>query len=92
MYVHPTFRPTSLREARLAVRDEGVRVTSAVGHADTAVVVGSLLGIDVPCQRRNVTLRKGCVLLVAQVVGGRLPEGATELPEGVKIEFWEVWL
>lgn len=62
---------------------------SCIGHPDTAAVVSDMLGFEVPCARVNVTLRKGDVLIVAQLMGGRLPEGATKLPEGFKIK-WKV--
>lgn len=57
---------------------------SVVGHADTANVLG------VECNRANLKLQKGDVLLVAQLVGGRLPEGATTLPEEFSFKFFEV--
>lgn len=54
---------------------------SAVGHADTANVLG------VPCNRINVRLHEGDSLVVAQLQGGRLPEGTTTLPEGFHFKF-----
>jgi len=61
---------------------------SCVGHPDTAAVISSQLGVDVPCQRVNVSLReKGDQLLVGQLTGGRLPEGAKSLPEGFAIQY-----
>lgn len=60
---------------------------SAIGHADIAAVVSGMLGIDVPMNRVNLALKTGDVLVVAQYVGPRLPEGATTLPEGAKIVF-----
>lgn len=65
-------------------------VVSAVGHADTAAVLSGILGIDVPACRANVKLCKGDKLYVAQLLGGRLPEGATTLPEGFTLTFLEV--
>jgi len=59
---------------------------SFVGHADTAAVLG------VPYNRGSLTLRPGDVLYVAQLVGGRLPEGATTLPEGFSFRFFRVTL
>lgn len=59
-------------------------IISAVGHPDTAAVLG------VPCNRINVSLEKGDTLYVAQLVGGRLPEGCTTLPEGFSFKFFEV--
>ena len=64
--------------------------TSAVGHPDTASVVGDIIGIDVPMNRISVNLNKGMTLIVAQLTGGRLPEGATTLPEGFSIKFVKV--
>jgi hypothetical protein len=60
--------------------------TSAVGHADLAAVLG------VPMNRINVTLTEGDTLYVAQVIGGRLPEGTTTLPSGFQIKLMRVTL
>lgn len=59
-------------------------IISAVGHADTANV------LNVPCNRINVSLKKGDTLYVAQLIGGRLPEGSTTLPEGFTFKFLKV--
>ena len=59
-------------------------LTSAVGHQDTANVLG------VEMNRINVTLKKGDVAFVAQLQGGRLPEGSTTLPEGFSFKFIKV--
>lgn len=61
--------------------------TSVVGHADTAAVFSSVLGVPVPANRATVTLNKGDALLVGQYRGPRLPEGATTLPEGAAIDW-----
>lgn len=61
--------------------------TNAIGHADTAAVVGSILGLDLQANRVNIALNKGDALVVAQLVGGRLPEGSTTLPEGFQLVF-----
>ena len=65
-------------------------VISCVGHADTARVLTSLLGREVPCNRESISLMEGDELYVAQIVGGRLPEGATTLPEGYELKFIKV--
>lgn len=65
---------------------------SVIGHADTANVVSDILGIEVPMNRVSVKLNQGDILYVAQVTGGRLPEGATTLPEGMAITFVKVVL
>lgn len=61
-------------------------VTSAVGHQDTAAVLG------VPFNRISVQLVSGDVLYVAQLTGGRLPEGSTTLPEGFAFQWVKVTL
>ena len=61
--------------------------TSAVGHADTAAVFSSVLGVEIPCNRATVALKEGDVALVGQYSGPRLPEGATTLPEGATIKW-----
>lgn len=65
-------------------------VESYIGHAETAQVVSAMLGLEVPAQRRFGTLVPGETAIVAQVIGGRLPEGATTLPEGMSIQFFQV--
>ncbi len=66
---------------------------SAIGHADTAAVVSGLLGLDLPANRVNVQLGKKDRCVVAQLMGGRLPEGSTSLPESMQIKFFcvETW-
>ena len=54
---------------------------SYVGHRDLA----NLLHVDY--NRESLKLREGDVLLVAQIIGGRLPEGATTLPHNVSIKY-----
>ena len=63
---------------------------SAVGHADTAAVFSSVLGVTVPCNRATVALKEGDVALVGQYSGPRLAEGATSLPEGAAIKWMVV--
>lgn len=54
---------------------------SAIGHQDTANVLG------VTMNRINVSLKSGDVFYIAQLQGGRLPEGSTTLPEGYSFRF-----
>lgn len=65
---------------------------SVVGHTDTAAVLTDMLAVPVSCNRTSVRLQEGDVLYVAQVTGGRLPEGATRLPEGFSLSFLRVEL
>jgi hypothetical protein len=59
---------------------------SIIGHQDLANILG------VPMNRESIKLQDNDVLIVAQVMGGRLPEGSTTLPEGVTIQFLKVTL
>ena len=63
------------------------QVESCIGHVDTAAVVSSILEVEIPAQRINVKLEEDDLLIVAQLTGGRLPEGSTTLPEGFDIKF-----
>jgi hypothetical protein len=74
--------PSTVKVEEVKSLPEGLE--SAVGHADTASVLG------VPMVRKNVTISKGDVAYVAQLQGGRLPEGATTLPEGFSFRFLRV--
>ena len=74
----------------ISLEDIPADVVSAVGHADTAAVLSDLLGFEVPMNRTSVTLDGDTELFVAQLMGGRLPEGATTLPEGFKFKFFRV--
>ena len=84
---------TDLKVCRIPpeyIRDviaEAGRFTSIVGHADTAEIFSSLLGLDVPCNRATFMLEADVILFVGQYKGPRLPEGATELPEGARVEW-----
>jgi len=53
---------------------------SIVGHADIAAVLG------VGMNRASVMLNPEDTMLVAQLVGGRLPEGSKTLPEGFRLQ------
>ena len=63
---------------------------SCIGHENTAKLVSSILGREVPCQRINIRLEAGDIVYVAQLTGGRLPEGATALPDGFAITWKKV--
>ena len=78
--------PMTIGAVRELDRDRA-QITSAIGHPDTARVVSDMLGFKVPAQRINISLEPGDLLVVAQLIGGRLPEGATSLPEGFELRF-----
>ena len=63
---------------------------SVIGHPDTANVLSNILGKEVKFNRASLTLAEGDILYVAQLTGGRLPEGCTILPEGFKFSFVKI--
>lgn len=72
----------------LAAEDVGkLPLESAIGHADTAFLVGQLVGQPLVANRANIALKSGDSMVVAQYIGPRLPEGAKELPDGARVEF-----
>lgn len=54
---------------------------SAIGHQDTANVLG------VQMNRVSLKLQKNDILYVAELQGGRLPEGVTTLPKGFTFKY-----
>lgn len=82
-----SFKKVTLEQAKNLLADGA---DSYIGHVDTAAVISGLLGMEVPAQRRFGTLAPGETAIVAQVLGGRLPEGATTLPDGMTIQFFQV--
>ena len=78
--------PASTEFIREEIAEAGC-FASIVGHANTAAVFSDILGLDVPCSRGTFQLEEGITLFVGQYKGPRLPEGATSLPEGAKVEW-----
>ena len=73
----------SVREITLdQAKEELVNFKSAVGHPDTATMIGDLLGATVVVDRINVSMLSGDKAVVAQFSGPRLPEGTRTLPKG----------
>lgn len=56
---------------------------SAVGHESTADILTRLLGLDIKFNRINISLDKGDMLIVFQLLG-RLPEGKILTEEEIK--------
>jgi len=81
------FRTLTLEEAR-AILSAGFE--SSVGHADTASVMGSQLGMEVQESRTTITLRKGDRAIVGQYNGPRLPAGTKSLPDDASIVWYAV--
>lgn len=87
-----TVRVSTVSPEQVRTALNGLSWQSCVGHADTAAVFSSALGLYVPCNRVNVTLWPNDLLIVGQLTGGRLPEGANSLPDGFQIAWKRVEL
>lgn len=83
------FVPITVQAAKNLMSNHNV--SSIVGHADAANIISDILETNVEFNRVNVSFDGNWSLIVAQYTGPRLPEGTTELPEGAKIEFWQVY-
>lgn len=82
-----SFKETAVDDIKELILKNGV--LSAIGHEDTASVLSHMLGLAIPANRVNIQLNNDPII-VAQIVGGRLPEGATTLPKGIEIKFFVV--
>ena len=81
--VDPSITKFALDARRIEREEIPQDAQSCIGHQDLAAILG------VEFNRCNLVLKPGDTLFVAQYRGPRLPEGATEMPEGSTIEFWE---
>jgi hypothetical protein len=63
---------------------------SAIGHEPTASLLTNKLGLFVQFNRIRVTVQAGDIIYICQYMGGRLPEGATELPPDGEIKYLKV--
>jgi len=93
------FRPISVVTAAKmiikAIRKR--RFNNAVGHVTSGKMIASQLMAVTPLlkpfpkgRRHTVRLSGDDLLIVAQHIGPRLPEGAIKLPEESKIKYWLV--
>lgn len=93
------FAQVTVSDVQIAITDTDQIVENTIGHSDTNNLVSQILsqdlGNDIPYigmgSRKSVTLGERDTLIVAQYKGPRLPEGATQLPEGAAIQFWMVY-
>mgnify|MGYP001770784863 CR=1 FL=1 len=91
--------PVTVRIEEITAKEfcqEAANSVSAIGHIATAELVSRLCGINIPANRINITLNKGDILFIVQLMI-RLEEGRilnteeleTLLNEG-KIKFMKV--
>jgi len=64
-----------------AFKEIAPTMISAIGHLDTAEI------LNLEFNRSSISLQKGEIALVAQLQGGRLPEGSTTLPKGFSFRY-----
>ena len=84
------FKEISLNEIKEVLKED--KFISAIGHQDTASILAKMLEIPVKQNRVSINHNKDDVLYVAQLIGGRLPEGTTSLPDGFEFKFIKVYL
>jgi hypothetical protein len=90
------FQVIHASEAAILLYALQANLVNAIGHAETHTLVEQTLRkyireLHLPePQRLTIRLAPGDELLVAQYTGPRLPEGATTLPQGARLEFWMV--
>lgn len=63
---------------------------SCVGHSDTAEILTEQLGQLISFNRMSIKLKEDDILIVAQIQGGRLPEGCKTLPKGYSFKYFRV--
>lgn len=80
--------PLTLEQARAWLSESSWE--SGVGHQDTALLMGNMLGVMVECRRISLSMKEADQLLVGQYNGPRLPEGATSLPQGATLRWYLV--
>ncbi len=83
------FKRISLDEAKDILR-QGFE--SFVGHQDLANIAAGMLEMPVQVNKVSTMLEKDDIMIVAQFIGPRLPEGATKLPDGARVDFFKVTL
>lgn len=84
------FQEINKESAVELIRSNNSEIDSYIGHEDTAKVLSNELNISIPVKRQSLLLAKNEPLLVAQLIGGRLPEGSIKLPENFKFKYFLV--
>lgn len=80
-----TVKQLTVEKAIEIFRKEGLE--SSVGHAEAAERLSAILGMKVEMNRKSTLLTSGQSIIVAQVTGGRLQEGAVTVPPEYAIKF-----
>lgn len=62
-----------------------INIVNAFGHDKSIPLLKNNYGVEIKFNRISVNAKRGDTIIVLQYRGERLPEGATELPEGAEI-------
>ena len=81
------FQPLSREKAR---KELGDGFKSVIGHEDTAQVVSNDLNMKIEFNREFISIDETDQVIVAQIEGGRLPEGCTTLPDDFDLNYYKV--
>lgn len=84
------FRPVPIGMVHTWVHERNVEVVSAISNIDIATIMSSLLGINLPVNEFPFKLRGWSESLYLVKCKGQLPKGATTLPDGTTLEFFEI--
>jgi len=82
------FREVSEKWAAEYCRD--FKPISAIGHSDTAKMLGIILEVPIKAARISLEVKAGDYLLIAQYTGPRLPEKCVLLPANAAFTWWWV--
>src|SRR5574343_698945 len=84
------FRPVPIETIHTWVHERNVEVMSAINNAGIATIMSNLLGVDFPVNKAKLKLRGWSESLYLVKCNGQLPKGATTLPDGTTLEFFEI--
>lgn len=84
------FQEINKDECLSIIQQHNYELDSYIGHEDTANVLSTELNINIPAKRQSLIINKNEQILIIQLIGGRLPEGTTKLPENFKFKYFVV--
>jgi len=71
-------------------KEEVCNAICVVGHQDTMAVINEQLNTEFNANRVSIKLGLDDKLIVAQLIGGRLPEGCSRLPDNFSLKYYIV--
>lgn len=87
------FVPVPTENVKDILRGATEGIINAIGHPDTASLVAADINSEIlpPAQRISVSMTVTDVLIIAQYIGPRLPEGSVKLPQGATIKYVQAY-